>query len=205
LSELDHESRAVDQAVLDSGAHNHFSSSMDWALPAHRAFSPARSFEGFAIDGSYITLAENQHPHGFCYLEPLEAQWGLQCPLLGSDPHRLVESLEDLFHHGLHRWLCLILSGIIPETPLYDCLRRRFAARAQAGMSRYVASLDGGVDGYLARRSRNQRKSIASAMRAAARFCRRPHLRACSPSKSAAGKGAKRPACSSNRCRRFAA
>jgi hypothetical protein len=140
---------------------------MDWALSAHRAFSPTRPFEGVVVDGSYITLAENQHPHGFWYLEPLEAQWGLQCPLLGKDPDVLAEAMEDLFHKGLHRWLCVILSGIIPDTPLYESVRRRFAARAQPGMSRYVASLDGGIDGYLARRSRNQRKSITSATRAA--------------------------------------
>ncbi len=167
LSELEECAEEVDRVVLASEPHHHFSSTMDWAIAAHRAFGPERMPWLYATPGGYLTFAEKQHPAGFDYLEPLEAQWGLACPLLGA-PGEMTEALDRVLavHEG--RWSCAILGGVVAGSALEEEVRERFRVRVQPGMSRFVASLSGGVDGFLARRSRNQRKSITAAARAAA-------------------------------------
>jgi hypothetical protein len=173
LEELDTEADRFDAAVMKTPYIDLFCSSADWILPAHAALMPPREPWVFSGHGGYLCLARGTHPDGWSYLQPLEAAWGLACPFLGSDPARLVtEAVRELRGRQLE-WDLLLLSGVKPRTPLFDALARQlaphFGLRLGKTSRRHIASLAGGLDGFLSRRPRNLRKGLRRALRRAER------------------------------------
>lgn len=171
FDELTHESAAFDDRVMESRDLDHFCSSSDWILPAAAALMPPR--EPFLRRGEsgYAALMRARHPGGFTYLEPLEAMWGLACPLVGPEPESLAAELasacaEDAPHD------VLILCGLTAGSPLFLSLMwalgPRYDLRLGPSTRRYVADLRGGADAFLARRSANLRGSLRKARRLAA-------------------------------------
>lgn len=130
---------------------------------------PPRQPWVFRVDPGYVALMRGVHPRGFTYAEPLEAFWGLACPLLGSDVAELGAALEALLDEQRGHWDVVALSGLIEGSALLDQLERRFVRRyrlATAGrIERFVASLEGGLDGFLSRRTANARRSMRRAAR----------------------------------------
>ncbi|MBK9031860.1 MAG: GNAT family N-acetyltransferase [Myxococcales bacterium] len=170
LAELVDRAAAFDRAVAVTPGIDRFCSSAPWVVAAHHALMGDRvPWLGTVGDG-WIALARAQRPGGR-YLEPLELAWGLACPLLGPDPAALVDGLMQAL--ALDRdWDLALLAGITTGGPHHLALRALLRPGWRLGVGpsteRYVASLAGGVDGFLGRRSRNFRKAVRTDQRRAA-------------------------------------
>lgn len=171
LEELDREADAFDGAVDATPHIDHFCSSTRWILPACKALMPQRTSWIFRGQCGHVAMMRGQHPHGWSYVEPLEAMWGLACPLLGPSSRELAQELADLCRARELDWDVMLLSGLPLGSPLFHALVRSLFGRYELFQGqitrRHVASLDGGVDGFLGRRTRNFRKSLRRAERAA--------------------------------------
>ncbi len=171
LDELDADAAAYDACVAATPWADQFCSSSTWILPAARALMPRRAPWIFQHDEGYLTLMLGTHAAGWSYLEPLEALWGLACPLIGADPEAARETLLELLHERSAGWDVLVLSGVLDEAPLREplsnALARRYELITTSTTVRHVASLDGGFDGFMSRRSRNFRRSARRERRTA--------------------------------------
>ncbi|HEU4733982.1 MAG TPA: GNAT family N-acetyltransferase, partial [Kofleriaceae bacterium] len=105
------------------------------------------------------------------YIEPIELAWGLAAPLIGRDPLALAADVVSLLA-ARRDWQLAILAGMTADGPQRRALERvlppRWERRRGTPTVRHVASLEGGLDGFLSRRSRELRKSIRKSTRAAA-------------------------------------
>jgi CelD/BcsL family acetyltransferase involved in cellulose biosynthesis len=169
LQELDREAAAFDAMVAQSSDLDHFCSSTDWILPAALALMPDRDPFVRRGEHGYAALMRSRHPAGFRCLEPLEAMWGLGCPLIGPEPGRLVREFVACLREAPGD--VLVLCGLVPGSPLFTTLAHGLSARYQVGtgptMRRYTADLRGGYDVFLGRRSGNLRKALKQARRRA--------------------------------------
>lgn len=169
------EARSFDDAVLATPGIDHFCSSADWILPADSALMPAREPWLFRSDdgGGYLALSRGEHDAGWSYLQPLEAAWGLACPVVAADSVQLAAELVALLSGRQREWDLLFLSGLPQGTPIFRALvgnlSRRYVLRLGAPARRHQASLKGGVDGFLSRRTRNLRRTLRRAARRADR------------------------------------
>ncbi|MBL8623038.1 MAG: GNAT family N-acetyltransferase [Myxococcales bacterium] len=169
LAELVDRAAAFDRAVAVTPGIDRFCSSVPWVVAAHHALMGDREPWLGTVDDGWVALARAQRPGGR-YLEPLELAWGLACPLIGPDPVAVVEGLMA----GLAvepDWDLALLAGIVTggahHRALRACLRPGWRLGVGPSTERYVASLDGGVDGFLGRRSRNFRKAVRADQRQA--------------------------------------
>lgn len=152
------------EAVAGTEGIDKFCSSLDWTLPAHEAFIPDHPLHLRASEAGFVTLARGFNPRIGRYLQPLEASWCLASPFVGSDVETLVAEFAEECQTRLVDWDLLYLSGVPTGTPLFRAIQREFGGRHRIGLGhrtrRYVASLDGGMDGYLARRSSKFRANL---------------------------------------------
>ncbi len=169
------EATRFDAAVLATPGIDHFCSSTDWILPADTALMPEREPWLFRSDdgGGYVALSRGKHAGGWSYLQPLEAAWGLASPVVAADSGRLVAELVELLGARQQEWDLLFLSGLPQGKPVFSALveqlSRRYALRLGTPTRRHRASLLGGVDGFLSRRTRNLRRTLRRAGRRAER------------------------------------
>ena len=168
LADFDAAAAEFDAAVVATPGIDHFCSSSAWVLPAAEALMPARDPWLFRSEAGFAACMHND---AFGSVEPLELAWGLACPLVGHDLERLCAGFaaECLFRRGA--WRYLALSGVPMHGEVCRAVVRHFGpsfpVRVGASTVRHVASLEGGVDGFLGRRSRNLRKGLRQALRAA--------------------------------------
>ena len=162
LAELVDRAAAFDRAVAATPGIDRFCSSAPWVVAAHHALMGEREPWVATVDDGWVALARAQRPGGR-YLEPLELAWGLACPVIGPDPLAVVEGLMA----GLaadRDWDLALLAGIVTGSAHHRALRLCLHPGWRLGVGpsteRYVASLAGGVDGFLGRRSRNFRKAV---------------------------------------------
>jgi hypothetical protein len=164
LDELSEQADAFDAAVDSTPSIDHFCSSSEWVLPAARALMPPRDSWIFAADDCYWAFMRGEHTEGFGYLEPLEAMWALACPIVGPDPEALLEGVETLFADAASDWKLMALPGMEASSEFLMSIVGRFAERLRMGLgqstSRLVVDLEGGAEAFLARRSRNFRRSL---------------------------------------------
>jgi len=160
-----------DAEVARTPKIDRFCSTTAWILPASSALMPPRASFTLRGKAGYFAAMRGIHPAGFPYLEPVELAWGLAAPLIGADAEALVEEVVTMLV-ARRTWQLAILSGHTIDGPQRRALERAMPAswerRRGAPTIRHVASLDGGVDGFLSRRSRELRKSIRKSVRAAA-------------------------------------
>lgn len=168
--DLDEVADDFDREVAETPAIDRFCSSSAWILAAGTALMPPRVDFAFRGASGYFAAARGVHPAGFPYLEPVELAWGLASPLIGRDPVALVEEVVPLLVER-REWQLAIVAGITADGPQRAALERylppRWERRQGTPTIRHVASLDGGIDGFLSRRSRELRKSIRKTDRAA--------------------------------------
>lgn len=159
-----------DSQVACTPAIDRFCSSAAWILAASSALMPPRATFSFRGEHGYFAMMRGVHPAGFPYIEPVELAWGLAAPLIGADARALVEEVVPVLA-ARRDWQLAILSGHTATGPqrkaLEAVLPPRWERRRGQPTIRHVASLDGGVDGFLSRRSRELRKSIRKSLRAA--------------------------------------
>ena len=160
-----------DREVAQTPEIDRFCSSSAWILAAGSALMPPRAAFSFRGRAGYFAGMRGVHPAGFPYVEPVELAWGLASPLVGRDPAALVEEVVPLLA-GRRDWQLAILAGLTVNGPqrraLDATLPARWERRRGQPTIRHVASLEGGIDGFLARRSRDLRKSLRRGARAAA-------------------------------------
>ncbi len=171
LDQLEAHGDELDRDVLRTPAIDRFCSSSAWVIPAARALMPARRSWIHRGEAGWLVCMRGSHASGVAYVEPLELAWGMACPLIGADAPALAAEVATTFAER-RDWNVLLLPGLAPDGPMLPALLRALPARLERrfGQStvRHVASLDGGLDGYLARRSRNLRKAMRAAARDAA-------------------------------------
>ena len=159
-----------DHEVAATPAIDRFCSSSAWILAAASALMPPRAPFSFRGASGYFAAMRGVHPAGFPYIEPVELAWGLAAPLIGSDTAALAADVAAMLA-SRRDWQLAILAGLTADGPQRRALERllppRWERRRGTPTVRHVASLDGGVDGFLARRSRELRKSLRKSMRAA--------------------------------------
>ncbi|MGE5184994.1 MAG: GNAT family N-acetyltransferase [Acidobacteriota bacterium] len=160
-----------DREVVRTPAIDRFCSSSAWILAAAAALMPPRASFAFRGKHGYFAAMRGVHPAGFPYVEPVELAWGLASPLVGEDAGALVEEVVPLLA-ARRDWQLAIFAGLTVSGPqrraLDATLPARWERRRGQPTVRHVASLEGGIDGFLARRSRELRKSLRKSVRAAA-------------------------------------
>lgn len=156
IYQLRSQAEAHYRAVAATPGIDKFCSSLDWLLPAHEAFIPDHPLHLRMSDSGFVTLARGFNPRIGRYLQPLEASWCLASPFVGTNIESLVEEFADECESRLVDWDLLYLSGIPPDSVLFRQVVRAFGLRHRIGLghrtNRYIASLEGGLDAYLARR-----------------------------------------------------
>jgi hypothetical protein len=171
FEDLDAERQHYDEAVSSAKAIDHFCSSSLWVLPAIRHLMAPSEPLIARSDGAFVAMARSGEAEDRLLLHPLEAMWGLPCPLVGADPDGVV----DLFLEACEttEWSVALVTGLVPGSRLSQRLAitagRRFALQRGPITRRYVGDLSRGVDEYLKRRSSGFRANLRKADRRADR------------------------------------
>lgn len=170
LEALDAKSAAYDRDVGRTGEIDACCSSSAWVIPAHQAFGGHRKPWIFHGDCGWLALARADQADGTRILQPLEPVWGLASPCIGGAPAPLATEVADLLASREEEWDLAVLTGLVPGGALWGelarCLARRHRLFRGAAARRYRASLAGGMDAFLGRRSRNLRRTLSRAVRA---------------------------------------
>ena len=143
-----------------------------WQLPFAETFTPANPLLVETDGENLVAFAEfNDHP-SIPALLPVESMWFSGCPLLG--PNAVSFLLEFLgayerAHDGTTPRV--VISGLhhggIVEEDMWIRLRHKYQFRACPPYKQRAASLRGGYDGYLSRRSPNLRSKLKKSQRLA--------------------------------------
>jgi len=170
LDQIDDEADRFDAEVLATPGIDHFCSSSAWVLSAHATLMGTREAWAWRGEHGWLVVARTRRA-GTVYLEPLELAWGLACPLIGRDPEALAgEVVAELCRRP--GWDCLLVAGVPAdgriERGLLDAAPPGWRWGCGRVTRRHVASLEGGFDGFLSRRSRNLRKALRASERDAA-------------------------------------
>lgn len=143
-----------------------------WQLAAHRAFAPGRRVLAHGTEDSVLVLAEAALSSGQPLLTSLEAHWFFGCPLLGPDATGLLAEALALMSHRYGHLPALLLGGIVPGSrrarELFTCCDPLFDIYLAGECIQGGASLEGGLDGFLSRRSANLRSKWRKSFRRAA-------------------------------------
>jgi len=157
-----------DREVAATPAIDRFCSSSACILAAATALMPPRAPFSFHSPHGYFAAMRGVHAAGFPYIEPVELAWGLAAPLIGADPAALAEDVVAMLA-ARRDWQLAIIAGLTAGGPQRRALERvlppRWERRRGTPTVRHVASLDGGVDGFLSRRPRELRKSLRKSLR----------------------------------------
>lgn len=176
-----------DREVFRTPDIDRFCSSAAWILAADIALMPPRAAFSFRGRHGYFAARRAIHrvgnlsvditPHsleedGVGVIEPVELAWGLASPLVGNDVEALVADVISLLANR-RDWHLAVFSGLTADgrqrRALDATIPAHWERRCGQSTLRHIASLDGGVDGFLSRRSRDFRKSIRKSLHAAVR------------------------------------
>jgi hypothetical protein len=170
----DHPDSNWNKAVLQNPQVDPYCCRTEWQLSFHEAMEPGRKLIVREAPGSVLAMAEYNWPdHGRVY-GPLESHWFFGCPLIGPDAIELLDELSsELSASAGMPPPSFIISGLAPDSPLLKQLALKLRSRFDflKGRSEILcsASLEGGIDGYLARRSAKHRRSVSKQYRKATR------------------------------------
>ncbi len=169
-AELDRPDSIWNRAAQRSAQGDPFCCRTEWQLSLQESYFPKRTLHLRESGSSLLALAERDHPDLGPTLEPLDSLWYFGSPLLGPDAADLLEAfLAERVSHG--EPATFLLSGIIPGDALRERILRSFLPRFEIYRIKTVtvcsASLAGGLDGFLARRSRLLRRRLRQATRRA--------------------------------------
>jgi len=153
-----------DRAVSETPDIDLFCSSTPWIFSAYEAFASEYDTWIAHSDNGFVALVQSYHDKLGRFRQPMEASWCLACPFVGPDPRALARDFAAESLEAAAEWDLLFLSGVRRDTPLYKTLIESFSGQYFVGVgppvSRYVASLDGGMDGFLSRRTSKFRANL---------------------------------------------
>ena len=148
----------------------------EWQLSYHQAFAPDRSLYLRETSDSLVALARAPQKIRPNLFTPVEAHWFFGCPLLGSAAVDLLDqAIQELAQRipSTELKASFLISGIRPRGLLYRQLRQRFQQRFEfhklIAETQCAASLSGGLDGFLSRRSSNHRRNLKKQSQRASR------------------------------------
>ena len=156
------------KAALSTLQADPFCCRTEWQLSFYEAFSPGRTLYLRESTNSLLAFAriDNRSPHKLFI--PVESLWLFGCPLLGPESVDLMQ--ETIQESNRPRFL---ISGLRPGGRLFRQLRERFTHqynfRLYSRGTLCGASLSGGLDGFLSRRSSNHRRNLNKEMQRAIR------------------------------------
>ncbi|MHC4668497.1 MAG: GNAT family N-acetyltransferase [Planctomycetota bacterium] len=161
------EADAFNAAVFETPEIDRFCSSTDWILPAREAWGAHLDPCLLRGEHGWAALLRHVHAGEIEVLTGFDTMWGFACPLIGAEPRALVEE----FAAQPLNWHVLLVAGIPPRAAMERHVREVFAPHCDLHegpvLRRWVASLRGGLDAYLARRSPKLRENLRRATRRA--------------------------------------
>lgn len=163
---------AYDDATLVTPDVDAACTSAAWVVSAHRAFHPEQEPFLFQLEGDgFLALARDDTPVLGRYLAPLEAMWGLASPIVSHDPMTAARGAAAILRALDSEWDALWLCGLAPRSAAFNTLAMLLGAHYRLFLGpttrRHVATLEGGLDGFLARRSSRLRRNLRRALRCA--------------------------------------
>lgn len=169
-AELDQPDSFWNRAAARSDQGDPFCCRTEWQLSLQETYFPRRRLVFRRNDSSLLALAERHYPDLGPILEPLDSLWMFGSPLLGPEALALLEVLLDERRRSAEPATALV-SGVLPGSALRAALLERFLPGFEIFRVKIVqvcrASLEGGLDGFLARRSAPFRKRLRQAARQA--------------------------------------
>ena len=164
FSDLQQQKTRYDACVRRTPEVDVFCSSSTWVLPAQSIYAPGLQPFIWQSENAYCAfMLTAMQPEVFCAI-PLEVGWGLACPLIGADPEVNVGALASALSKASLKPHYVLITGLVEDGQLHRALRRRFAGQLMVDRSqtciRRVASLEGGVEAFLARRSSKFRAEL---------------------------------------------
>jgi len=166
VDDLERDTAAYDAVVRESMCIDRFCSSSEWVLASRAAWAPgaptllARGAHGYAV------FARTTDARGAQMLLGFDTEWGFASPLVGHDD--VAREFAGMVEK--EPWHAILLPGIAPGSRLMRAAVaafRRHEVRLGPTLRRWVASLEGGVDGYLARRDAKLRSNLRRAAKRA--------------------------------------
>ena len=158
--------------ALETGQADPFCCTPVWQLSFHDAFAPARRLLIRETPDAVLAFAEHVTSRGLVFLTPIEPHWFFGSPLLGEGAvdmfRETLPLLEREYAPALPR---IVLGAVRPGGSLLGRVHGVLgpgwqAVRHLAGIQG-AASLEGGLDGFLSRRSGGRRRKIRQAFRRA--------------------------------------
>jgi Acetyltransferase (GNAT) domain len=148
--------------ALETQQPDPFCATTHWQLAFREALDPNRPLTLRRSDDGLIQFAEHRLSGGVV-LGPIERNWLFGCNLLGAGA---IDLLVGLLQELQSEAACgpVVIAGIDPNGALAKALITTFTKRHM--MSRFrsevqcAASLEGGLDGFLSRRSANLRRNL---------------------------------------------
>lgn len=167
-AELDHPASFWNRAAAHSDQGDPFCCRTEWQLSLQETYFPRRRLVFRRNATSLLALAERRYPDLGPILEPLDSLWMFGSPLLGPDALELLGALLAERRRSAEPATALV-SGLMPGSALREALLERFLPDFEIFRVKTIqvcsASLEGGLDGFLARRSRPFRKRLRQAAR----------------------------------------
>ncbi len=171
IASFEEQAAAFDHSVTATPKISTFCSGSDWILSAHKNLHPPRETLVYEDEDHWLTLTQGPLFHLSNVIQPMESAWCFSCPLIGPNPRHSVSLLLKLLRRRREDISLLLLGGIPRGSKMHaDCYRylgKFFRIQAFPGSDCCEASLKGGADGYLSRRSVSFRASLRSGMRKA--------------------------------------
>lgn len=165
LSALDKPGSAWNRLALSAPQPDPFCATAQWQLAYREATDPERPLIVRHENDGLIHFALHTLAIGQPVLVPIERHWLFGCNLMGARALDLfVELLEELRGDETTRSWPVVVSGLDPKGAIATALRTQLGRKCafslfDAGVQ-CAASLEGGVDGFLSRRSANHRRNL---------------------------------------------
>ena len=158
-----------DACVACTPAIDRFCSTLAWSIPA--AHTMMTEPEPFITESSagFVAMMVIPVANGLRLAAPLEIAWGLSAPFAGPKPAPLVKQVADMWAERADQVDGILVSGIPPTGVWIRPLMKRFVDTERIGLGdkcvRRMASLAGGLDGFMSRRSARFRANLRRAER----------------------------------------
>ncbi len=165
-------SEEYDRFVWNTKGVDGFCSSHAWAVSAREAFLPDATPAIYRHEAGFVAFAAYETEEWGRLWTPLEPGWLLTSPLVGEDQAALAEPFLRATRSGGQSWRAVLLAGLADFRPFLQSTARALSGDCSifrgVESHRRVASLEGGMDGFLSRRAPKFRANL----RRAARACR---------------------------------
>ncbi len=166
VAAFEHHNSLLNQLAGSSGLADPMCSRSEWIFGFHEAFTPQKKLFLRQNDSSVLALAAWVHPVVGLLLEPVEAHWFFSASLMGPESAALLEDLlqePELRGRKPH----IAISGLQQGSELWNNLLMLLDLEHEVGCLEPIlfrsASLQGGADGFLSRRSAKFRKNLRQA------------------------------------------